>query len=208
MRAAIALVSILALLAVMPGCFSARNPSRLTIGEDVALPAIQPDAALRNADSAREGFAPVDRSTWEPVVFLVPVEGVEHGPLAYEGYPNTKSTARQRREYPTAEQALVLTTEQSRKDQAVDFVWAPAWNLWQAALLVPRLVVEGAAGSSASPRDEYERLWPNYVSDMPLYTIADEPSMAGAETQPDAEADEAPAKRMRVADDEIIEIEQ
>jgi len=144
---------------VLGGCMSREN-TRLTVGEDLGLPVVYPEAAERNATGRSEGFARVDRSTWERATFVVPVDGTSHGTLAVENQQMAQTTARQRREYPTAEEALVLGGgRESGHNQAGEVLWGPVWQMWQAALAIPRMVIETADGDNVSPRDSYDRVW-------------------------------------------------
>jgi hypothetical protein len=168
MPAYVRCVGAIALMAALAGCVTTAN-DRLTEGHGPA--AYQPEALTREsgragrldppppvAKSSPASLAGLDRSNWTPTPVVTPVDGVAHHPLYTQHLILTDATARQRREYPTAETALELT-QGSGEAQAWE---APRQHLeaFRDLLLgLPRLFWQAPWRVRWSPDESYARIW-------------------------------------------------
>ena len=153
MRRTLLLLSVIALT----GCYTDGN-SRQTLGDDVGLSIIDPEAEVTYLDLPPSPPLNVMRTGWERTEFLVPVDGTDHVYLGRTDLPCTDQTARQRREYPTPESATD-TDGDSIKTQRREAIEAPFWAAWDCLLLLPRLIGWQAANQSraVSPDVNYAR---------------------------------------------------
>lgn len=152
-----------AALALLGGCVAQQN-DRLTVGRSVQLEAFFPPAP-----TAAEAGVPVLpeqpptltsvwRDNWTPTVILSPVDGTAHQPTYAKRLLMTDSTARQRREYPTALTALELTNG-SEGDQQLEALANPLYALADVVLLLPRMVLDRPWSIRWSPDVAYARYW-------------------------------------------------
>jgi hypothetical protein len=95
----------------LTGCgFDRTIAERTTLGADQAVWTLTPALVASTNDSPATATASLTRSNWQPVDFIVPVDGTIHGPLwRWDAYP-PRETARQKALYPTAETALELAS--------------------------------------------------------------------------------------------------
>lgn len=136
---------------VLSGCVADGNNSN-TLGrkQDLApsLQAVQlqgvadnntrPDTAARsNAASLTGPGSRLNRGAWEPVPFVVPIDGVDGLPTYSRHTTFADSTARQRGEFPTPISSLELSGDSlvDRRDEAL---FAPLDSFAQAMLILPR----------------------------------------------------------------------
>ncbi len=144
-------VFLLACGTLLSGCVADGNQSN-TLGrkqdftpslEAVQLPGVadnnsRPDTDARSdrPSLARAGSR-LNRGAWEPVPFVVPVDGIDALPTYSRHTRFTASTARQRGDYPTPISALELSGDSlvDRRDEAL---FAPIDSFAQALFIVPR----------------------------------------------------------------------
>ncbi len=77
----------------------------MTIGGQLTLVPLS-DVHVRELESALVATTTMTRSNWQPVDFVVPVDGTIHGSTWRWDAPPPRQTARQKSLYPTAETAL------------------------------------------------------------------------------------------------------
>lgn len=150
---------------LLAACSSPLNQGRL-IGGEVALDAVTPELERGEREWQPISVVSLDRSNWEEMRFLVPLDAAEHQPI-YTQHPHQLwQTARQRGEYPTAETALDTETVDMMDEQALELLVAPVSALFDIAMF-PARAVAGAVGDEtwgahpwetvASPLEPYER---------------------------------------------------
>jgi len=119
-------------------------------------PGIEPQA--RTPRSSEPTLAGLDRSNWERTTLMVPVDGTAHRPTYVQRIIGTNSSARQRREYPTAESALEMT-QGSGHDQSIEAPLQHAQAAYDLVLGLPRMFLQLPYRTRWSPDESYERAW-------------------------------------------------
>ena len=150
------LVAILGAAAALSGCTSPEN-DRFRFGEDGMIPAFQSDAAALPTDDQIPSVTGLDRSNWEPVVFVVPVQGTAHQPTYAPGVFDLDSLPRQRGDYPTVETSLDL----GEPDSGTEFWFAARTHgmaVVDTVMLLPRLVMRPHEATDWSPVGRYTRV--------------------------------------------------
>lgn len=145
-------VMLLAGTAVLSGCTAEGNNSN-TLGrkQDLtpSLEAVQlsgladnntrPDTGPRGDVASLNGpGSRLSRASWEPVAFVVPVDGIDGYPTYSRQHLFADATARQRGEFPTPISSLELAGD-SLDDRRDEALFAPLDSFAQAMLIVPRL---------------------------------------------------------------------
>lgn len=134
------------------GCTREIN-ERLVLGMDTPLPAIEPrEQELPMGVPSVTGL----ERHWEPVVFVVPVNGVAHPPDYAPPTFMLDELPRQRGEYPTALSALDLG-EPDAGDEVLQALRSHGQAVLDAALILPRLVIRPPNATDWSPERSYER---------------------------------------------------
>ncbi len=152
-----------AALALLGGCVAQQN-DRLTLGRSVRLEAFYPPAATPAEAGAAvlpeqtPTLTSVWRDNWQRTVIHSPVDGTAHQPVYAKRLAMTESTARQRREYPTALSALELTNG-SEPEQQLEALANPLYALADVVLLLPRMVLDRPWSIRWSPDVAYARYW-------------------------------------------------
>jgi hypothetical protein len=152
----------------LSGCVSQNE--RVTIGDNLPIEAIsQASPTAMNAGEMPATPGPmdqapsitgIDRSSWTPMTYVVPVDGVGHQPIYRSDHKILLATARQRLEFPTAETCLELDGRPDRPVLGEEFseaVSQPVIALGEAVLIVPRLVVEPQTRVVRSPLKSPQR---------------------------------------------------
>lgn len=152
----LALTLVCACVAALPfgsGCVESNH--RLTVGDDIALPAFQAHTPGEPAHDA-PSLMSVTRTEWAPVVYNVPVDGVGHHPNYRTHWPSDRSLARARGTFPTATTALDLG--QSGSDSQIhEALLAPANAVFDAAAIPVLLFAEPQTVEMRSSYRRYER---------------------------------------------------
>lgn len=150
------LAAVGALLAALPlagGCVQSNH--RMTIGDDIGLPAFQASVPGEPANDAPSLFS-VTRAEWTPVVYHVPVDGVGHRPNYRTHWSSDDSLARARGEFPSATTALDLGQSGS-ESQTVEALIAPVNAIFDLASVPVLLFVEPQTLEMRSPYRRYQR---------------------------------------------------
>jgi hypothetical protein len=146
----------------LAGC-SANENLRLNLGRDVSLSSLPPPVAEPGLDADGNPLpvhsppddAPsvtgLDRAAFAPVDFVLPLDGTRHEPHGTRRLLIGDETARRRGEFPTAVSALDDGTEASRGSRALEIALMPFWVTYDAAALIPRLVIAPFASQRQSP---------------------------------------------------------
>lgn len=136
------------------GCAHEQN-DRLRLGRCEKLPVFRVEP--HELPPAGPSVTGLDRSDWEPVVFVVPVNGVAHSPQYRPPVFDLDTLGRQRGDFPTVLEAL----DKGEPDAGED-IWLAArahgWAVLDALALVPRLVIRPPTATNWSPRVSYERV--------------------------------------------------
>jgi hypothetical protein len=151
------------------GCAISRN-DRVTIGDEehgaAVLEALAPSDATpivgEPVGPAQRQVSPsvldVDRTNWGATELLVPVDGTWHRRELSTHLDFTNATARQRNEFPTAENALELWGDLDAQTQ--EGLLALPYSILDAILIVPRAFYQHP-WITRSPNVPYERNpWP------------------------------------------------
>lgn len=171
MRAASSMLLALPLGALVAGGCTRDVNDRLELGADVELPALQPQAC--EPFGATPTVHGLDRSHWEPMVYLVPVNGVAHMPPYAPPTYGLEATSRQRGEFPDAAGSLELGQEDPG-DEIGQMFRSHGQAALDALLIVPRLFVRSPCATDWSPRWSYVRA-PGGAVSAP-WRPADEPA--------------------------------
>lgn len=145
------------------GCVSPTN-DRMTEGRTMRVDAFaRPDAAREIAAneqprSVEPSVAGLERGNWPRTTILVPVDGTDHTPTFAKRGLVADKTAKQRRQYPTAESALEMTNG-SEGQQQQEALWNHILALTDSLLIGPRMLVDRPWAARMSPDEAYERLW-------------------------------------------------
>jgi hypothetical protein len=146
-----ACATLVPLAALLGGCVAESNNSN-TLGrkQDLApsLEAVQlqgvadnnsrPDTAARSDQASLTGpGSRLNRGAWEPVPFVVPIDGIDGMPTYSRHTTFADDTARQRGEFPTPISSLELAGD-SLVDRRDEMLFAPIDSFAQAMLMVPR----------------------------------------------------------------------
>lgn len=182
----------LALLASIPlaGCYNRSLADRNTIGASGQIATLTgnaaPDVPTNIAPSARS----LSRLDWQPVDFLVPVDGTVHGPQRRIDLRYLSKSPRDRFLYPTVESALDLSTD--RLGRRIEGSAAPFVGMLN-VLTMPVNLFRDPPGSYMSPSKAmlYKRYRPGR-------------SVAGSIPQLDAE-DQTPTGGYKAGDAEAPE---
>jgi hypothetical protein len=149
-------------LLTLTGCVSQQN-LRPHLGRGVTLSTLPPRVIEPELDaegrphgrylpqSDGPSVVGVDRSNFGAVAFVVPVDGVRHEPHATRPVRLTRSTARQRGEFPDAAAALETTHNDALHSESAEILVAPLWASVEAVVLIPRLLIEPFLGPAESP---------------------------------------------------------
>lgn len=135
------------------GCVQSNH--RLTVGDDIALPAFQPSTPAEPAHDAPSVMS-VTRTEWAPVVYEVPVDGVGHRPNYRTHWLTDHSLARSRGEFPTATTAFELGQSGS-SGQTEEALLAPFNQIFDALSIPVLLFVEPQTIEMTSPYRRFER---------------------------------------------------
>jgi hypothetical protein len=171
----------------LAGCVTQEN-DRTTIGRSVRLEAFEPPAPPAPGGESPvlteqgRSLAGLERSNWQPTMFLVPVDGVAHRPIYTRHLYLTDSSARQRREYPNPTSALELT-EGSEESQQLEAVANDLLAIADTVMLIPRLVLEPPWRTEYSPKIGHRRYWGPQRTDAIVQAEALPPTPS-AETAP------------------------
>lgn len=163
---------------VLAGCISPQN-DRDVIGRDVRLESLSPvetTEAPPTTGLQQSSLTGINRANWSRVTFMLPVDGTAHNPSYSRRVYLADKTARQRRESPTALNALELTggSESSQQWEAPVNI---GWSLLDVVLLVPGMIWQAPWSTRYSPDEAYARYW------LPSSTAAPAPVTApGAPT--------------------------
>jgi hypothetical protein len=187
-RVALALVPL-----ALAACVSPEN-DRLTVGHGPAAyrpeamtpdsgragnttPGVEPSARL--PQSAQSTLTGLDRSNWSRTTITVPVDGTAHRPTYLQRVLGTNSSARQRRDFPTADTSLELT-QGSGQDQALEAPLQHAQAAWDFVLGVPRMFFQLPYRTRWSADESYQRAW----RQPPLRAKATDPTGSMASPEP------------------------
>ncbi len=97
------------MVGMLSGCgFDRTIAERTTLGADQAVWTLSPASLVSINDTPATDTTSLTRSNWQPVDFIVPVDGTVHGPLWRWDARGPLETARHKALYPTAETALEL----------------------------------------------------------------------------------------------------
>jgi hypothetical protein len=187
----------------LSGCVSQNE--RVTIGDNLPIEAIsEPSPTAMNAGEKPAAPAPmdqapsitgVDRSSWTPMNYVVPVDGVGHRPHYRSDHKILLATARQRLEFPTAETCLELDGRPDRPVLGEEFseaVSQPVIALGEAVLIVPRLVVEPQSRVVRSPLKSPQRT-PVKAVTLPAPVTPTAPAASPEPAQPEPVQASAPS---------------
>jgi len=146
--------------AMMTGCVDSN--SRTTIGETVVLPAMVPSPPIPEAyQQDGPSLTGLDRSNWEAVTFLVPVDGTHHRPSYADPFFLTDVTRRQRGEYPSLESSLdldgALYGDKASCQRFEEGFLVPGRALVDAVSIPVRLIGEPQTWEYVSPKVNYQR---------------------------------------------------
>ena len=95
---------------LLAGCgFDRTIAERTTLGANQPVWTLTPAMIVSEHDTPATATISLTRSNWQPVDFIVPVDGTIHGPLWRWDARAPGETARDKALYPTAETALELT---------------------------------------------------------------------------------------------------
>lgn len=165
------------IVAAASGCVGSNH--RLTIGDDLLLPAFEHEVIEARSDDA-PSLLSVTRSEWEPKTIHVPVDGVGHRPT-YRTHGLTDHTlARSRGEYPTATTAFELGLSSS-PDQIGEAFLAPANVMFDALSIPVLLFVEPQTAELTSPYREFERTPHGSIVPLADCQACEDPGCTGCE---------------------------
>ena len=160
--AATTCASLLALAAAVGGCSSLNDD--LTLGNELVMSTLAPDSSLFDPTTLPQGVTTpsgpsvmgITRENWEPIVFLVPIDGTEH--RAVTGFHSRfTSDAWQRVTFPTEETVLQDPTREHLALQSLEAVTAPLNSGMDILMAIPRMFVAHPWTVQESPREAYER---------------------------------------------------
>jgi hypothetical protein len=179
---------------LLAGCVAQEN-DRLLLGRSVQLEAFYPPAPAQGPTGApvlteqSPTLTGIIRTDWEPMPVLVPVDGTAHRPVYNKQLYLADASARQRREYPTALNALELS-EGSETDQQLEAAGNLGLAVADLILLVPRLVLQPPWRTEWSPKVAYDRYWyPAWTPAVVQGEVVAEPPLAPNEERPAAGED-------------------
>lgn len=142
--------------AMFTGCTRDKN-DQLRLGACEVLPVFQTEP--HQLPPAGPSVTGLDRSNWEPMVYVVPVNGVAHQPQYAPPVFDLGTLARQRGDFPTALDALDKGEPDVREE-----IWLAmrthGWAFLDGLALVPRLVYRPPTATNWSPRESYGRASP------------------------------------------------
>lgn len=192
---------VLAPLALLPACVDSN--SRTTIGETVVLPAMEPSPPVPAQYSQdAPSTAHLDRGTWQPTIFLVPVDGTHHRPTYADPLFLTDATRRQRGEFPTIESALDLDGSEfgpeASQERFSEGVLVPARAFLDAVAMPVRLVGEPQTWELVSPKFDYQRRPDRALFMPPARPSAERPETT---TQTPAPAEDEPFRHSQPSTD-------
>jgi hypothetical protein len=138
---------VLALAALLGGCgYDGRIAERAFLGGNTPIATFDP--ATPDAPAPAAPTTTLDRETWAPIDFLVPVDGTVHGPLWRWNARGDARTPRQKALYPTSLTALDLAPEGGASvRQAVAQPFVALANI----IALPVLVFTDPPGNHLSP---------------------------------------------------------
>lgn len=169
------------------GCISPQN-DRAVIGTDLRLEALMPVApstATKEVPASslalrQPSVISVDRTNWQPMILMVPVDGTAHNPSYVRHVVFASSTARQRRDYPTILSSLELTGG-SETDQQFEAVSNWGMGALDILMIIPRMIIQAPTRTRWSPSEAYARYWhPERPGALP----DEEPTHEGPFVQP------------------------
>ncbi|MCC7387668.1 MAG: hypothetical protein IT431_02765 [Phycisphaerales bacterium] len=137
----------------LAGCTHEANDA-LRLGECAVLPAFQNNP--HQLPPAGPSVTGLDRSNWEPMVYVIPVSGVAHSPQYAPPVFDRDILARQRGDFPTALTALELG-EPDAGEELLLAARAHGWALLDMLMLVPRLAIRPPTATNWSPAISYGR---------------------------------------------------
>ncbi len=144
-----ALAAFAVIVGMLSGCgFDRTIAERTTLGGDQAVWTLSPASLVSINDTPATATTSLTRSNWQPVDFIVPVDGTVHGPLWRWDPRPPRDTARQKALYPTAETALELAGPLG--PQAHEAFVAPFIAMGN-AFAVPVLIFADPPGDFMSP---------------------------------------------------------
>jgi len=143
-----------AVVALCAGGCMAPSETSPRIGGEVALEAIEPLAEPEPPLTKEPSLTSIDRSEWEEVVFLVPVDNRYLFPGASLRPDYTDALVRQREEFPTAESVVALNGPAF--PQQLESVAAPIWAAWDFVSL-PRALFGYVPHRDGRPLDWRDR---------------------------------------------------
>jgi hypothetical protein len=115
-------------------------------------------AEMEGGTNAESTLLTMDRSNWVSTTVYVPISGVEHQPHYTGLYPLLSTeTARQRGEFPTADNSMETTTDHSTQRQFGDGIAAPVYGALDILLFIPRTFCAPIMSVVESPMDGYQR---------------------------------------------------
>ena len=137
----------------LAGCTHEANDA-LRLGESAVLPVFQNNP--HQLPPAGPSVTGLDRSNWEPMVYVIPVSGVAHSPQYAPPVYDRDILARQRGDFPTALTALELG-EPDAGEELLLAARAHGWAFLDMLMLVPRLAIRPPTATNWSPRISYGR---------------------------------------------------
>ena len=148
-------------LALTTGCVGSLN-ERPTLGGSQRLPALYPGSDRERATTAPSPYAVttpttrLDRGSWEPMNFVVPVDGVAHDPVRYsERRYSEDDTPRRFGLFPTVASSLDLSSPSA--PQAGEALFALPRVLLDVALFPVRAITQPISKTRQSPSGLYKR---------------------------------------------------
>lgn len=147
--------------ALCTGCIHVSTANDQAIHSDGAVmpSALPPSDTPTYTTPDAPSLTGLDRSAWPVTFFTVAQRDVEHQTL-YRSRPisYTHTSAVQRGEYPTAENAGEDVTNGSRQDQALEGLVAPINAAGEVVMLIPRAIMARPTTPARGPTSPVERV--------------------------------------------------
>ncbi|MBC7836085.1 MAG: hypothetical protein H7Y88_13445 [Phycisphaerales bacterium] len=128
------------------------------IGDQIVLPALSPAPIdPEPAEPSQPSLTSLSRDNWEPQMFAVPPNTIEHQPTYSSHARVADEMARQRGEYPTEDTAVLNSGDKSRWYQVGEAILEPFASALDIVMFIPRALVKHPWETESSPRDAYQR---------------------------------------------------